>query len=439
VFCALDKIDLAATVKGSEVAVQTDHRSAEEIEREPELSVLFAMARSINARQESETVHYVVANPPLFLVEALEAVGAAISEKATQITARDAPPPDEARAGELADRAFRGLAQRVAGQVGTRDLAMALRMLEDQTVAAPPTRDEPLAYWRRVLELAALTGELLRGKLKHGRWIQTDRALVPFGFELAHAATGSTTLFPTNRAQRVIEDGRDESLFKLVVAAEETLLQPPDASAPNTRLMPSLRDSRTVELDQIVWAPLVQDSASVELPVLVCGIDGESTFGILRQEAMQRTVEQALEEALTNLVAEEIELGELRVHDLAIIAVAGSFYASEKVVDRSLMRQLHDHLGATQLLAAAPARGALYVTSGDEPGATARFAAFVHARFEVSGNRAISPVVWMLEDGRITGFCRDTAPARTDGSARAETSPDHPGVKPGHRRPGRKA
>ena len=34
-------------------------------------------------------------------------------------------------------------------------------------------------------------------------------------------------MFPTNRAQRVVEDGRDESLFKLLIAAEETCSGPP--------------------------------------------------------------------------------------------------------------------------------------------------------------------------------------------------------------------
>lgn len=434
VFCALDKIDLAATVEGRQVAVQIDHRSSDEIEDNIEMSVLFAMTRVINARQDCAHVHFVVAGPPPALSEALDAVGAVVSEAATRLTGTTAPPPSEELAGEIADRHFRGLALRVAAQVGTRDVAMALRMLEDQTLADPPSRDDPQRYWRRVLELAALTGELLRAKF-HGRWIQTDRALVPFGFELDGATAGSTVLFPTNRAQRLIEDGRDESLFKLLLAAEEAFQQPPDAAT--GRLMPSLRDPRSVELDQIVWAPLVPDSVRVELPIVVCGIDGENTFGMIREDAMQRSAEEALAEALANLAAEDVELGELRIDDLPIVAVAGSFYASEKLLDRTVMRQLHDHLGAGQLLAAAPARGMLYVASGDEPGNATRFASFARARFEAAGGRSISPVVWILEDGRITGFRGETAPTRADTSpVRAETSPDHPGEDEKQPKPG---
>ena len=65
-FCSLDKIDLVATVAGEPVAVQTDHRTAREIEATPELSV--------NARAHVEAeghagaaVHYVVADEPGFL------------------------------------------------------------------------------------------------------------------------------------------------------------------------------------------------------------------------------------------------------------------------------------------------------------------------------------------------------------------------------------
>nr|MBA2543774.1 hypothetical protein [Deltaproteobacteria bacterium] len=147
-FCALDKIDLAATVDGQTVAIQTDHRASAEVESELALSILFAITRVVNARGEAAQVHYVVADPPAAFAEALHAVGAVIAETSTRLIARDAPPPDDERAGQIADACFRELAQRVAARVGTRDPAMALRMLEDETYAAPPTRDDPGAFWR---------------------------------------------------------------------------------------------------------------------------------------------------------------------------------------------------------------------------------------------------------------------------------------------------
>jgi len=410
-FAALDKIDLAATVEGRSVAVQTDHRTAEEIERDLERSVVFALTRVINAQQTYAQVHYLVAEAPALLVEALEAAGAIVSP--TLVT-REPPDPALDRLHELADHCFRAIALRTAAQVGTRDLAMALRMLEDQTLAAPPSRDEPEAYWTRVIELAALTGELLRVKFTGAHWVHSNRALVPFGVSLP-AGADSTIVFPTNRAQRVIDDGRDESLFQLLGAAEEALSRFPDLQT--GRLMPSLRDRRHVELDEVIWRELLDHA---ELPVVVCGIDGESTFAMIGREALERTPDQAWAEALANLVAEPTEIEEILVGDVHMVAVSGSFYAAEKLLDRVLLRGLHAQLGALYL-AATPARGGLLLAASDH---AAAFATIVRARFDDAGGRAISPIVVVIEDGEVTGVVESTIVRLFEPrSVRAETSP----------------
>lgn len=436
VYCSLDKIDLSARVDGRPVAVQTDHRARAEIEAEPELSALFAMARVLNARGHLATVvasgghaeaavHYVVGDePPPALLDALRAVGAVLERADRSLEPLGAPSEDAV--GELADRAFGGLARRAAARVGVRDLAVALRMLEDQTVAAPPERTDEAAYWARVLELAALTGELLRAK-SAGRWVQTDRALVPFGFQLAtHAAGGSTVMFPTNRAQRVIDDGADESLFKLLLAAEETLARPLDSGG---RLMPSLRDRRMVELDEVVWQAVLAESAGPpDLPIIVCGIDGENTFGMIRRDAVRESTERddPMDEALRNLAAERVQTESLRADDVAMLVVTGSFYAAEKVLDRAFMQSLHRELGAELLAAAVPTRGLLMVTAAHREAAQiAHFAALARMRYDEGGGRAISPTVLLVSDGSIAGFVRDATTERADTARdRADTTPE---------------
>ncbi|HEU0035379.1 MAG TPA: hypothetical protein VFQ53_32440 [Kofleriaceae bacterium] len=437
---------MAATVEGRQVAVQTDHRSASDIEAEPELSVLFAMARVLNARSHvterggSTDVRYVVPDePPAVLREALVATGAVVERMHGAATSLEPlGPPNEDAAGMLADRAFRELARRAAARMGTRDLAIALRMLEDQTFAAPPERADEPAYWQRVLELAALTGELLRAKYPaHGRWVQTDRALVPFGFQLSSPASGSVTmLFPTNRAQRVIDDGADESLFKLLVAAEETMARPPDAAT--GRLMPSLRMRDAVELDEIVWQSLLPEGAPSELPIVVCGIDGESTFGMIRREALDRPSAEAFDIALANLAEEDVEVELMTVGGLALAVVSGSFYAAEKLLDRAFMQTLHDRLGSELLACAAPTRGLLLVTGAGEAYEISRFAALVRMRHDEAGGRAISASVLLVSAGEVAGFVRtglerspraDTGPIRADTSPETPTAPDDDHVK----------
>jgi hypothetical protein len=430
VYCSIDKIDLASRVDGKPVAVQTDHRACAEIEAEPELSALYAMARVLNARSHlhesghrDAIVHYAVSDdaPPL-LREAIGAVGGTL-ERGKRLESLGTADPSVA--SELADRCFAQLAQRVKSRVGSRDVAIALRMLEDQTSADPPSRedDEP-AYWQRVLELAALAGELLRAKYP-GRWVQTDRALVPFGFQVQ---SGAAVMFPTNRAQRVIEDGPDESLFKLLLAAEETVHRP--AYATTGRLMPSLRSRTDIELDEVVWRPIVDDQGPLDLPVIVCGIDGESTFGMIRREAMAKTVEAAFDEALVNLGDEDVQCEEIEIAGLTVIMVSGNFYAAEKILDREFMQSLHEELCSELLAASTPARGCLLVTADYHDNASlARFAAIAHARHEDGGGRAISPAVLLVERGRVAGYVRgpnDPKERADTSSARAETVPAAP-------------
>jgi len=431
VYCSIDKIDLAATVDGQPVAIQTDHRSREEIEAEPELSALFAMARVLNARVHlaedghvDAAVHYVIPDDvPASLRDALAAVGATIERMGGDTRhLEQLGPGSSAAVSSIADRAFAELAHRAASRVGTRDIAMALRMLEDQTFASPPDREDEPEYWQRVLELAALAGELLRAKYPHSNgWVQSDRAQVPFGFGIDN----STMMFPTNRAQRVIEDGSDESLFKLLLAAEETMREPPDVKS--GRLMPSLRDRRSVELDEVVWRSVLDEASAPELPIVVCGIDGENTFGMIRREAIGET-EPAMESALGNLAAEPVEIEEVKVGELHLVIVSGSFYAAEKILDRPLLKRLHDRLRAELLAAAVPTRGLLILTTAQlEPAQMARFAALVATRYEEGGGRAISPTILLVREGRIAGFIHDERSDRADTApVRADTSPETP-------------
>src|SRR5262245_14645609 len=96
-YCSLDKIDLTARLEGRLVAIQTDHRTRAEIEAEPELSALYAMARVLNARghlgEADAAVHYAVADePPPVLREALRATGAVLERVASDGGARTLEP-----------------------------------------------------------------------------------------------------------------------------------------------------------------------------------------------------------------------------------------------------------------------------------------------------------------------------------------------------------
>jgi hypothetical protein len=178
------------------------------------------------------------------------------------------------------------------------------------------------------------------------------------------------------------------------------------------RLMPSLRDRRMVELDEVLWRSLLSDTAGPpELPIVVCGVDGESTFGMIRREAIREVEadDDAMGEALRNLEAEPVQIEELSGgDDFALLAVTGSFYAAEKVLDRAFMRSLHGRLRTDLLAAAVPMRGLLMVTAAHHEGTRlARFAALARLRHRSGGGRGISPTVLLVRDGQVAGFVRD--------------------------------
>jgi hypothetical protein len=240
-------------------------------------------------------------------------------------------------------------------------------------------------------------------------------------------------MFPTNRAQRVIEDGPDESLFKLLLAADETVHRQSDAST--GRLMPSLRHRGDIELDEVTWRPLLDDSSPADLPVIVCGVDGENTFGMLRREALPKPADLSFADALDNLADEEVEIDELEVGGVPLAVVTGSFYAAEKLLDRAFMATLHPLLDAELLIAATPARGCLLVTAAvDDAPSLARFAAIVRARHADAGGRAISAAMLLVERGEVAGYVRGPGDPtveplrdRTDReSTRADTVPAAP-------------
>jgi hypothetical protein len=169
-----------------------------------------------------------------------------------------------------------------------------------------------------------------------------------------------------------------------------------------------------------------------DLPIIVCGVDGESTFGMIRREALERTPDEALDDAIANVATEPVTDELLRFGDLAVLAVTGSFYAAEKLLDRAFMQTLHRRLDSSILVASTPARGLLMVSvAHDEPAQLARFAALARMRYDDAGGRAISPAVLIVSDGQVAGYVSPSEPREPTetGRTRADTSPDLPRVR----------
>lgn len=221
----MHKIDrIRPLPNGGAIVLIEDERSSAAMERVPPLSTLIAIARVLNARRALEAkyggkgeIRYAAAAlPPAFLTDAITRAGASLAEGNGDTVVL---PPMRAAIAPVADDAFAQLAHYVRTNTSTAaiDIATALKQLEGRQRRQPLDRDKnPAAYWSAVFELAALAGELSRGK--KGYWVDTTEMPVPFAIRFGTNEIAR----PFKLAQRIVEGAAVE---------EGSLSEPPPAPA----------------------------------------------------------------------------------------------------------------------------------------------------------------------------------------------------------------
>jgi hypothetical protein len=220
-YSSLDRIDIVLGKDGQDQEyVQTDHRTTEEIEAEPELSVLFALVRILNpqrmARENSRqgTVHYQCFQPPPeFLVRAIRAAGARLT-----VGDRLEPVPEEGAAPvlvEVAAEAFAGLAARTAAEHGVEVNLAGLQTIEEELAGGDldPEEDE-IAYWTAVMQLGAFAGEVIRAS-NGGHWEIVDTGTLPFALETTFQGS-EATVNPLGKAIKRFANGAEDCVASLV-------------------------------------------------------------------------------------------------------------------------------------------------------------------------------------------------------------------------------
>jgi hypothetical protein len=287
----------------------------------------------------------------------------------------------------------------VCERLGTEDPAEAIAFLEDDhggTFGAAPDEDREIEYWTTVLELMALTGEVLRARAG-GAWVVTDHGSVPFAFELT---TGSM-LLPGNRAQRALEEGPMQGM-RVLLDTLDTLARP--VVSGDGPILPTLRSRAEAERGNLVTRPLFDKlPPEVEAPIVCYGHDGDRTLALVRHDSGDPPIDHAA--ALANLRRQKVEIEELEVAGVKLLSVGDSFFAAEKLLDVAFMKGLAMRLRDDLLGAAVPRRGVLLVTGiGKTPlnGGMLRFIA--SGEFAKAGSRGICPHVMIIQHGEPIGM-----------------------------------
>jgi len=212
VYCSLDRIDLTLRADdGTLIRAQTDHRTPAEVAATPELSVLFAIARIVNARRGAQSgsvraAYFARLEPPPFLKQVLAQLGALlfVAERPLPLDASREPiePTLAAALSTLAESART-----------ERNLSLdreAVELLESEFNAAiQQAKGDEEIYWTRVVTLGALAGALIRAR-RGGRWMVSEQSgVVPFCLEITLPDGRAVPLDVMSRAAKSLS--RDDS------------------------------------------------------------------------------------------------------------------------------------------------------------------------------------------------------------------------------------
>lgn len=221
-FSSLDRVDivLKADAEGRQRFVQTDHRTADEVSAEPELSALFALIRVLAPRRLAAagslapTVCYSSRErPPEFLRRVIAAAGGQLlvgDDIRPEPFDGEPPPLDEVVQATCAE-----LARATAAEFGVSATTAGLADVETRLAAeAGDPEESEIEYWSAVLKLGTFGGEIIRAG-NGGRWQVLDLESLPLA--LATRFRGEEAIVnPLGKAIKRFDNGPEDSLVALV-------------------------------------------------------------------------------------------------------------------------------------------------------------------------------------------------------------------------------
>lgn len=221
-YSSLDRADIAmkSPTDGTVEFVQTDHRSAEELEQDRELASLFLLIRILQPKRMIEPgspepiVRCVFTErPPEFIREIVASAGGRIVFGDQHIPDDDLPSPRPL--DQVLANAFHALAVSVAGEFSTSLTLEGLSIVEKQiSLEFEPLDEDEIAYWSAIVKLGAFAGELIRQN-NGGRWIKVETGTLPLALETSFRGNPAS-VNPLGKAIKFFDNGSEDSVISLV-------------------------------------------------------------------------------------------------------------------------------------------------------------------------------------------------------------------------------
>ena len=404
-YSSLHRIDIVVKRdSGGDLFVQTDHREPSEVEEDLDVSVLFALTRSLVPKRLAKsagTVRYVCLSP--MHPRLAEVVASCGAEAESAGSALDLALYPKSPPSDLADAAFASLGKRVLARENLPVNEQGLRALVESMARQPSLDEDEIGYYTAVVELAAATGEVLRATFG-GRWVDDPSGFADVPFMFGLGTDEGSRLNAVGKAIKYFLHGEAESPVYLLRAAEDSH----EEAGP---LLLTLKPSDWGMRDEMVQEPLAADLevAGADVPLVAYGHDRPNTFAMIKKDAPDTPALEALrEEALRNLREVPVQVEKVELPDLTFHVVYGSYFAGEKILDRTFMQELHGRVGAPLLAAAVPEKGRMFVTSALAPATNmVAFIALANGTYSKNdGGRQICPTVFIVSEGRIVGVAK---------------------------------
>ncbi len=293
-FNELAKIDFVVKVDGQEVAVQTDHREADEIEADWETSVLFAALGATVEVTPGEPLH--------------------------------AAAPDPALVDAEVNAALERLGERVLAEHGTLEAA-------EKEIVGGLDREFEGAVWAAVVALGAATVVAIRRRYP-ARLLPDDEihCMIPYRF-----AVGDSVINVFGRTERFLHEDDTQFPSRLIAMLD-------DQQAPEGDVMYQFRPHDFAGRELALHVPILASVGTVDprMPILGIVVDLPSSVKSMPADTSAEDIARYRADAAVNITKVAAQVDEIAVAELRALVVSGHYYASEKLLDLVGVARLTD-------------------------------------------------------------------------------------------------
>ena len=223
-YSSIDRVDVIAQSEDKKkvMCLQTDHRSSLEMEQDPEHTIVFAITRTALARyiietdypdKEHEIIFEHAQNPWQKKVDIVTSMGATARSKDVVLKGKKMDVEKEL------NKTMASLAEKYAKKHKLKFTLADLEKAENKILEKPPQGN--IEMGTEAVDLAAFAGKVISNTIG-GEWI-TFYKPIGTAYVVGAKKENKQYISPTNRAMKLIVNGKEDSVALLVEAVTKGL------------------------------------------------------------------------------------------------------------------------------------------------------------------------------------------------------------------------